>query len=105
VSDSSPVRFLREIARRQADRFCVANRGGEDTALAEQMRSAEGGRRGLFEVPFRRNLAGCGTTQLALKPYSDLTDSDGARTARRMLKKAVRRGRSERRGEAYASVR
>ena len=46
-----------------------------------------------------------GTTQLALKPHSDLTDSDGARTDRRMLKKAVRRGRSERRGEAYASVR
>ena len=37
-------------------RFCVANRGGEGTALAEQIRSAEGGRRGLFEVPFRRSL-------------------------------------------------
>ena len=69
------------------------------------MRFAEGGRRGLFEVPFRRSLAGCGTTQLVPKLHSDLTDSDGARTARRMLKKFVRRGRSERRGEAYASVR
>ena len=37
-------------------RFCVANRGGEGTALAEQIRSAQGGRRGLFEVPFRRSL-------------------------------------------------
>ena len=76
-----------------------------DFALAEQVRSVEGGRRGLFEVPFRRSLESCGTTQLALKPHGDLTDGDDARTARRMLKKAVRRGRSERRGEAYASVR
>ena len=56
VSDSSPSRFLRATVRRQADRFCIANRGGEGTALAEQMRSAEDGRRGLFEVPFRRSL-------------------------------------------------
>jgi hypothetical protein len=41
---------------RQGDRFCVANRVGEGSALAEQIRSAEGGRRGLFEVPFRRSL-------------------------------------------------
>lgn len=66
----------------------AAERDGEaagDFALAGQMRSAKGGRRGLFEVPFRRSLAGCGTTQLVPKLHSDLTDSDGARTARRML--------------------
>lgn len=40
----------------RGNRFCIANRVGEGTALAEQMRSAEGGRRGLFEVPFRRSL-------------------------------------------------
>ena len=39
----------------RADRFCLANRRGEGTALAEQLRSAEGGRRGLFEVPFTRS--------------------------------------------------
>ena len=32
------------------------NRVGEGTALAEQLRSAGGGWRGLFEVPFRRSL-------------------------------------------------
>lgn len=37
------------------DRSCVANRGGEGTALAEQMWSANGGRRGLFEIPFKRS--------------------------------------------------
>jgi hypothetical protein len=69
VSDSSPSPFLLEqqqVAR--GDRFCVTNRVDEGTALAEQMRSAGGGRRGLFEVPFRRSLAGCGTTQLTFIP-------------------------------------
>ena len=55
-SDSSPFHFLLELLLHDgADRSCVANRVGEGTALAEQMRSAEGGRRGLFEVPFKRS--------------------------------------------------
>src|SRR6185295_6500972 len=37
--------------------------------------------------------------------YSDLKSGAGATTVLRMLKKAVQQGRSERRCEAYASVR
>jgi len=33
----SPFRFFRAAA----DRFCIANRAGEDTALAERVRSEE----------------------------------------------------------------
>ena len=52
MNDSSPVHFV-EQRHVEGDRLCIANRIGEGTALAEQMRSAEGGRRGLFEAPFR----------------------------------------------------
>ena len=55
MSDSSPVHFLEQL-HVAGDRFCIANRGDEGTALAEQMWSAEGGRRELFEAPFRRSL-------------------------------------------------
>ena len=68
VSDSSPASLFLEKQHVVGDRFCIANRVGEGTALAEQMRSAGGGWRGLFEVPSWRSLVSCGTTPLALKP-------------------------------------
>jgi hypothetical protein len=48
--------------------FLIANRGGDGTALAEQMRSAGGGRRGLFEVPFKRSLGRNEEKQRGLTP-------------------------------------
>jgi hypothetical protein len=48
------------------------------------------------------DLPGCGKPQFILKAHYDLTNGDGARTARRMLKMTVHRGRSERRGESYS---
>ena len=48
------------------------------------------------------DLPGCGKPQFILKAHYDLTNGDGARTARRMLKMAIQRGRSERRGESYS---
>ena len=68
VSDSSLFPFLWSSSTWQGDRFCIANRVGEGTALAEQVRSAEGGRRGLFEVPFRRSLAGSVITSVSAQP-------------------------------------
>ncbi len=41
----------------------------------------------------------------ARRNFTGLHVLDNRSTARRMLKKAVQQGRSERRGEAYASVR
>ena len=50
-------------------------------------------------------LAGCGKTLRVRRNFTGLHVWDSRSTPRRMLKKAVQQGRSERRGEAYASVR
>jgi hypothetical protein len=42
----------------------------------------------------RRKPAGCGKVQVLLKTHCDLANSDVARMARRLLKKAVQQGRS-----------
>jgi hypothetical protein len=49
-------------------------------------------------------LASCGKTQFAVKSCCVLTSGVDTYTTRRMLKKAVQQGRSERGGEVYASV-
>jgi hypothetical protein len=49
-------------------------------------------------------LEGCGKTQWVRNPHCDLTNGAGAKTARWMLKMAVQRGRSERRGVNRTSV-
>jgi hypothetical protein len=52
------------------------------------------------------SLAGCGKTLLPRENFDDPHMwHNGRETPGRMLKKAVQQGRSERRGEAYASVR
>ena len=50
-------------------------------------------------------LAGCGKTFWVCLNFTGLRDCENRSTPRRMLKKVVQQGRSERRGEAYASVR
>ena len=50
-------------------------------------------------------LAGCGKALWAHRNFTALHIWDNRNTSRRMLKKAVQQGRSERRGEAYAAVR
>ena len=50
-------------------------------------------------------LAGCGKTMLPRENFDGLYRCRNGKTPGRMLKKAVQQGRSERRGEAYASVR
>jgi hypothetical protein len=50
-------------------------------------------------------LAGCGKTIVARWKFNRLHVYGNRRMPRRMLKKAVQQGRSEQRGEAYASVR
>ena len=58
-----------------------------------------------FRVTWRPNLTGCGKTRVIRK--KQLKDSVWCwdMNSLRMLKRAVQQGRSERRGEAYASVR
>jgi hypothetical protein len=52
-----------------------------------------------------RALAGCGKTRFIHKMPLESSIWRGCQNRFRMLKKAVQQGRSERRGEAYASVR
>ena len=52
-----------------------------------------------------RRLTGCGKLGLHAIYYWSLPYWHRWQQSRRMLKKAVQQGRSERRGEAYASVR
>jgi hypothetical protein len=52
-----------------------------------------------------RHVAGCGETRLMLKIWLEFSVRREHQNNVRMLKKAVQQGRSERRGEAYASVR
>jgi hypothetical protein len=49
-------------------------------------------------------LVGTGKTISAHQSFDGLHVWDKGRAPRRMLKKAVQQGRSERRGEAYASA-
>ena len=50
-------------------------------------------------------LAGCGKILWTRQQFMGLYAWDNKCTPRRMLKKTVQQGRSEQRGEAYASVR
>ena len=60
------------------------------------------------EYPRRRrhrDVGGCGRTRLMPKIWLEFSVRRECQNNVRMLKKAVQQGRSERRGEAYASVR
>jgi hypothetical protein len=52
-----------------------------------------------------RDVGGCGKTRLMPKIWLEFSVRRERQNNVRMLKKAVQQGRSERRGEAYASVR
>jgi hypothetical protein len=60
---------------------------------------------GLISHQSMNLIAGCGEALWTRWNFTTLHVWDNRSTSRRMLKKSVQQGRSERRGEAYASVR
>ncbi len=56
-------------------------------------------------IPIVEHLAGCGKTRFTGKAPVTYRSMALTQQCRWMLKRAVQQGRSERRGEAYASVR